>query len=723
MSPRALVRLGLAGALVLVIPLPAAADFVYERSIPAPDLPEYTECVTGLDHADSSLVVVSSYVDGPEGGSFFFKIDPLDGSVRRTEAFPGVPWICPTNYWQLSAVAHVPGGGDSCWVVDQCGEICLFRLAGGGVIEDSFELPGALHPIGAATDAETLYVLDEDNQWVISRYLAGETAVIDTVALPGMSGPPAALTTWRNHLLVAAYPTGGLAGQTLDDHQFLLWEYNRDGVLLCTHTAESPIPCAHKNIAFAGERLYVKGDCPDSILVFRPQVYEREVPPGDSVVIEVIPSIVEVAFDSVSAGGLIGGEVVDQDPCPSADGVGFFSQVSHLTPSARFDYAAEVTVSTPEGLPPGVNPGRVRVLSRPSGGCQPYLDITTAPTELPATLISITRTKSEDDEFSVFALGEDWRPPRAAVEEKFGRLGAHIDAGEDSIPPDALARMRGLLAASMDQYYRGRPYLAADYADSIALTARDASEIPHTYDPAAAGWNLAGGLVSDAHTLAFSLRYAADTAVWTGSFFDPDHIDDSPDGFIRAYIYGPPGSEILEVDPEHIYVEHQARAIPESTSVEPCLAGGKLDGLRVRTVFHADELAGVLPPVGETTVMLTCLINGYKVFSDPTIFGPGAAVPGSGAEAPWGLTVQSNPSVSQVVLEARTGGAGPAEIRIYSVDGRLVRVLAVEEAREGIVTLTWRLDSREGRRVAPGTYFAVLREGSRVDVRKVVVER
>jgi hypothetical protein len=701
----------------------ADADFIYVRSIPSPDIPALADCVTGLDHIDSALVVTSAYVipGDATGGSIVFRIDPSTGAVLRQEEFPGVPLDCASNYWQLSAVACRSDGGEAYWAADSCGEIARFSWGDSIEIWYSLVLPGAPLPISMAALGDTLYVLDGAHEWVIARYYQGESIRADTLELVGLIGDPKAITLWNDHLLVSSYCPTPLSDPGVEC-DFRLWEYNRDGFPHGSHAVYSPGPCSLNDITMVGDTLYAKGSDSDSILVFAPCVFQSEVPGGDSVAVNAIPWIVQVIFDRVSAEGMFTGEIVDHDPCPPPEGVALFSDFYHLGTTAQFDYAAEVAVLTPDGLPPGADPRHVRVFARPSGVCQ-YRDVTVAPTELPTTLTALTRTRSEDDEFSVFALGEDWRPPRAVIELKFEMLAAAITAGQDSIPPDPRMRIWNLYNAARSEYYRGRSALAAAYVDSIAITAREVPQIPHTFDPEVAGRNLAGKLISDAHTLSFSLRFSESVAMMTGAFLVPDHIDESPDGFIRSYQDVPPEFGTAEVDNQHIYIEHEVRAIPESTSVAWYPTGERGDIRRVRAVFHADEVTAVVPHVNETTLRLTCFIGGYEIFSDPTIFGPGAGVPDAPRDAASGLVIKSNPSSSSFGFEVSSGGAKPVEIRIYSVEGELVRVLSSGHPTKGASILTWHGDNQDGSRVSPGAYFVVARFDGRTITRKVILER
>ena len=707
--------IGLSVAIVLSMAVSADADFNYVRSIPAPHNPEQPDHITGLDRAGSLLLVVATWLDPDSlnGGSRLFEIAPTTGEVMRQQDFVGAPLLCATNFWQVSACAYwfnQPDSSGVYWAADECGDIDEFTWPDSIRASDSFMLPAVPHPISMVASGDTLFALNMgDFHEVIARVHVGETVDVDTIPLEGLSGVPVAMTIWHDHFLVSTSVA-------------LLWEYTKDGYLVAIHTLNGG--CLALNMAGFDDLLYVAGADSNSICIFEPAIYQSEVPEGDSVVVEAIPERVEVLFDSVSTAGSFTGQSIGGDPCPPPDGVIFFGEFYHLTTDAYFDYAAQVAVSRPEGLPPGADADRVRVFARPSGDCQAFQDITVAPTEFPTLLMSLTRTKSEDDEFSVFVLGEDARPPRAPVELKLDRLGGAIDAGAGSIPPLIRTRLQLLLGASRDEYHKGRSGLAATYADSIATIVRSVPAIPHTFDPGVPGQNIAGGLVSDAHTLSFSLRFSESHAIMTPGFLVPDYIDECYDGFIRAYFDVPLGFEPAEVDNQHIFIEHQAQAIPESTSVVGSyLKGNAQLAQQVRAVFHSADVEAVLPPVNETTVRLTCFINGYEVFTDPIIHGAGAAVRDVAETIVPRLDVKPNPSTFSFAVDLVSANTGPVKVSVYSVQGTLVRTLFAGKAPQGLLTLVWDGDSDSGKPVAPGAYFIVARTDGGVLARKVILRR
>ncbi|HVP58165.1 MAG TPA: T9SS type A sorting domain-containing protein [bacterium] len=606
----------------------ALADFAYVRSIPAPNIPCYADQITGLDRTPSALLVTSRYQSGDQsgGGSHVFRVNYFNGQLLGEVPFPGAPLACSRSYWQLSCCAYedVPGAalgaGGRYWVGDVCGEIASFGWNNDIELGETFTLPGAPHPVSMVASGDTLFVLDDGHHWIIARYWKNGQCYTDTIPLDGGPPTPAAVAIWQDHFLVS-----GTAQQRLGPARlgwdYTLWEFTRTGQLVRTHALQSPRPSAPKNITVFGGQLYVACTS-DSILVFEPTGLGIDVPGGDSIYVQAVPGRIEVLFDSVSSPGELFCDVLPSDSCPPPSGVSFFADFYDLRTTARFDYAAQVTVFTGEALPPGWLLKDLRVFARPSGDCHDYRDITAAPAEPvgpgPGFQSSI-RTKSEDDEFSLFTLGRDLRTPLEVVQLKFDALDGAIGAGPDSIPPVVLAVIQRLAHDARHDYDRGRPDLAASRADSIAALVRATPIIPHTYDPLAPGHNLAGRLISYAHTLAFSLRFSESEAIGTAAVVVPAHFSQSPDGWVRVYLDVPEEfSETPQVDSHRIFLKHHVQAVPESVGVGDYLGN---DGTQVKAVFSAAEVAAVSHLTGPTNEQITCFINGYEVYADVQVFG------------------------------------------------------------------------------------------------------
>jgi hypothetical protein len=72
-------------------------------------------------------------------------------------------------------------------------------------------------------------------------------------------------------------------------------------------------------------------------------------------------------------------------------------------------------------------------------------------------------------------------------------------------------------------------------------------------------------------------------------------------------------------------------------------------------------------------------------------------------------------------IELELGGTGRARLDFVSVDGRIVRRLAVDAGGSGHDRVVWDGLDAAGRRVAPGVYFVRLVHAGRTDVRRTVV--
>jgi hypothetical protein len=407
-----------------------------------------------------------------------------------------------------------------------------------------------------------------------------------------------------------------------------------------------------------------------------------------------------------------------------------------------------VILATAGELPPGVDPDLVRVFVRPSGACSPdYRDITVdADLSLgaPRDLLSIPRTKSEDFEFSVFALAEDHRPPAVVVDLKFDRLEAGIDAGQDLIPPDVLERILALLDEARSAYCRGLPLDAAVLVDSIATIVRATPEIPHTYRSEEEGSNLAGRLIADAHTLAFSLRFLDDRTRVVACTVTPTNVIMLRDGVVRACVEIPGGLSGASLKQACFYFGHEVRAIPETVYIMDCDCDGHPE---IRGMFRKWAFKVALNHIRSNVVPITCYIDGFLVradadvkmfWVDPGTMGetadkieaPDLRASGEATEEAtaldtggWVFGVSPNPSTSSFAVELVRDGSVAAEVAVYSVTGEVVKVLHSLAPSADRLTLVWNADNEDGRRVAAGIYFVVLREGEKIAIRKAILQR
>jgi hypothetical protein len=714
-----MVKYLLLAALSIAVSVTAAsADFRAVRSIPLPDGPG---SIQGLDTDGEVLFAVAHQGDCTSMCSYLYLLDPADGTVLREDYSFNYPPDCGDMASLLISCACP--GGDLYWVGDQCGDVVkIFWTEDSLNIRESFNLGGGdmgyWVPEGLTCRYPLIYTLDSFYRRIVV-YDEVEDYIVSQVGLPGEITYPSSITLYGDDYLVSSAATDSV------------FELNGAGELVGVHWLDGFGERTAVGITMLDGLLYVASSY-DSIIVFERTSYEEPVPEGDNVAVEIVPDGVTVNFDSVSTGGTMTAAVTPTDSCPPPEGVWFFDVFTEVSTNANFDYAAEVVISTRQALPSGVDPDLVRVFVRPSGACQDYRDITTKYTELPSLatrlLSSLSRTISEDYEFSVLALAVDTRAPRAVVELKFDNLEGSIDAGASSIPPAVLSTVNGLLDRGRDTYYRGLSGDAAVLVDSIATLVRATSAIPHTYDPDTPGANLAGHLISDAHTLAFSLRFSADSALPTEARMAPECVDFSHDGWVRATIEVPPGHVPEEVDPEHVFFMHRAQAVPESVAV------GDYDGdgaREVRAMFRKSQVRTALSGYAEGPKRITCFMSGYQVHADAWVYmlgagqglmGEGPYLAGRAGSVGAGLSIVPNPAASSVSIGFSPRGDGPVSVGIYSVRGELVKTLESRGRASGAVSMTWEGDNQQGAKVAPGTYFVVVREASTINVRKVVLE-
>ena len=86
--------------------------------------------------------------------------------------------------------------------------------------------------------------------------------------------------------------------------------------------------------------------------------------------------------------------------------------------------------------------------------------------------------------------------------------------------------------------------------------------------------------------------------------------------------------------------------------------------------------------------------------------GTRAAVGASGGDAPWAIApMMPNPFREECTLHLRLKAAGLATLRIYGVDGSLVREIPGRRVEAGDNALTWDGRDSEGNRLVGGLYF------------------
>jgi hypothetical protein len=79
-----------------------------------------------------------------------------------------------------------------------------------------------------------------------------------------------------------------------------------------------------------------------------------------------------------------------------------------------------------------------------------------------------------------------------------------------------------------------------------------------------------------------------------------------------------------------------------------------------------------------------------------------------------------NPFPQATVIRYELARAGPVEIRIHDVSGRLVNTLSRVHDEPGRYEVAWSGDDRSGRQVAPGVYFYRLISSELTQARKMI---
>jgi hypothetical protein len=503
------VRLSARFVFVLIVTLwvSAAASEVLppgEVLVPVGTLstPEHTARLTGLDNAMGLLYAVA---DLPGDYSCMYLIDRSLGTVARTSCLSDTIAACGDDSLNFRSNAYIPDECLDCgtYVVgDECGAIIDYSW-GQEVIPDTIRTftPTTFesHASGMFYHGGYYYAIDPD-LGEIHRIVWYSMMTDLILSLPENIIDPSGLTVRGSNYIVVSSSSDSL------------WEVNSDGVVEATYQLPGVGGTHPTGVTMIGDSLYVcSQDTVIRIYVFG-ESYSEPVPEGDDVHVEVVPDEAAVTFDAVTDSGALDVEVISAQPCPPPGGVKFFSDYYDMSTDATFEYIAMVELMTDTELPEGVDAKKVRVFKRPSGQpCQPWRDVTVAPLEFieelrdPA-LRALTRTQSEDDEFSMFVLGEDKRNPRAVITLKFAYLDSAVIGNQDSIPTEAYSQMTVRIAAAKLAANAFRFTRAARLVDRVAHIARTTTEIPHTYKPGGPQRNIAGQIIGRAHTLSFSLR-------------------------------------------------------------------------------------------------------------------------------------------------------------------------------------------------------------------------
>ena len=127
------------------------------------------------------------------------------------------------------------------------------------------------------------------------------------------------------------------------------------------------------------------------------------------------------------------------------------------------------------------------------------------------------------------------------------------------------------------------------------------------------------------------------------------------------------------------------------------------------------------PPTTNQEVVFERFVFVPACAQPPCVVGvpnPPDPAPGSGAPAAW-----PNPFRGRTTIRYALVTAGPAELTLYDVSGRLVRTLVRSDVPAGEQQVAWDGQDDAGRLLAPGLYFYRLRAGNVVQSRRIVLLR
>jgi hypothetical protein len=489
----------LAIALLLILSLPAQADFKFIGKIPAPEPDSGCTSVTGLSAADGKLFATV----GCDTSSFLYLLSPQDGSVIHEKEYDGSPPDCPGDSVRLVSGAYE--GFGHYWVGDECGNfINIIWVFDSLAVYKSFMSDTVDVPHGLSCQEDTIFTVDYSTGRLAAFDLSGN--LLAAYDLPGIDSPTA-LALYRNHFFIPS-----------ETNDSLIFEITKEAAMIDTHYVEGLLGTYPLSATFYDGSLYVGSD-EDSILIFKPTTYNTWVPKGDSVTIEAVPEKIEITFDEVVDSCWVRVEVAESQACPVPDSVVLFSDVYDITTCATFEYVAHI-VFQDTTTPPGPD-DEVRIFSRPAGSCATFRDITVDTIEVIPILARMSRMQSEDDEFSTFAMAIDSRDRQGIIELKFDYTRDAITTNEDSIPGAVYTEIVILLNEAESSFIGGNSPLAAVLVDSLADIVFATPAIPHTYYPGEQGHNIAGLIISSAHTLSFSL-WTFDMSGVVGEVMDRD---------------------------------------------------------------------------------------------------------------------------------------------------------------------------------------------------------
>ena len=705
-------------ALFFSIAAPADADFELVRKIPAPLM--YCETGTPLIKAMGSDGTYLCLTRGcyADYGARVIRVDPDDGEIVNDDYWnydvpecQGLPLPISMSYCPYDGSYYV---GTDCgaivglmWMApDSAWDFTTYSLG------DSLQIPSGMAPgqysfLFASDRADTDLVQFES----IGMFMSDSPMYgVDT---------PVAMASLDQHLFV------------LDGDNAFIVEMDIEAVNVDTHYVEDwevggPVDSFTPMAAtFLGGELYLAGNG-DSIHIYElveQLSYTEPVPPGDNVEVVIIPEALVVTFDAVTDSGDINVDVSESDDCAPPAGVTLFPEYYDIGTDATFEYIAEVAVLD-SVFPLGVDQDLVRVFSRRSDTCLIWRDITVAPIEEIPVLKILRRSKSEDDEFSVFALGEDNRTPQEVIEFKIDDLRGHIISAEDSVPETAYSDLLENLAEAESDYYRGVTGGAVEGVSGMDDIVRDNPSIPHTYNPEDPGRNVAGRIIGRAHTLEFSLGFSGETRFYSSATAEPRVVHVGLNfAWFTVYIEVPSELTAAEVDFDHIYLENEVRAAPESVLVYDYDTDGAPE---IRAMFPGRRAQLALAASGCSSVANTsCFVSGFELHSaaDIDLFEPTVEVAseigllsGTAAQVSWErLDCNENPFYR--LAFSADAGASWTLVASEIADRHYEWMIPDVETESGLLRVA--CDDGEGQPIAVYSGLLTIESGAGLDVEAV----
>ena len=220
---------------------------------------------------------------------------------------------------------------------------------------------------------------------------------------------------------------------------------------------------------------------------------------------------------------------------------------------------------------------------------------------------------------------------------------------------------------------------------------------------------------------AFIAKLALAPALAATVDFDPNTLNCRSHGlYATSYIELPDGYDPAGIDVATVLLND---ALPALSS--PAVVGDHdLDGIPDRMVkFDRGEVIDLLPLGDEVEVVVSGeLIDGtaFAGVDGIRVICKGRPIDVTAIRDP-NLRVSSTPGVSSTTVSYELGAAGPVSLRVYDVNGRLVRTLVSGDQPAGQHEIAWDGRSDEGRRVGAGVYFIRLERAGEVHVAKTVV--